>query len=1399
LYSIELQKTKCRGESNVINRRIRGQGGGIFHCKLAVGKNPIDGISEKQKERNSARITLYIPKMRRRRHIAAVILLLSALPHLLADDSSLLIQEKDNNDDVHLDLLEQQQQEHEEPIDADQEDHDVPPTADGASSPQHEDDETNQQQQQEKTEPLLRPQQQDTGVGQQNDGERLASSLEYEDPQFDKEERISDDYSSTLATDDGDTEIEIDAIDTDSESNESNGKAEIAEDLRENSDEGEYNASQTVHADGFRLPALSKIKTMEDNYPASEDKDEIHQQADYDDSSIPESETIETDDDSSEQDNSQPNEPSDSAETDYGDHKILHDHGHTHIELSETAKESLLEEVVVVGDDLGSFGSIGTTNTDEEEIEDEEVVVLENTKLAIGTTSIESIEDDDEEDVDVDADIIDSDGLVIDAELIEEEDEGSKSQNNLADDSPANPDEYKNVEITLENVTEEISDDETDGNVVTEHIGVVDDSSVDDSSIVDGHDVQVDDSGEKEHVDKSNKNEEQEVDDEDGLESSDGDEESTLLEQKEEEEKIEEEKQKIKPDDDEDDDDLTDRVSVDYASKSAGALIIEKTAEFKGTSSLITGDRDKYAIVPCSEERKQIVMSLSEDILVKEIKLANYERFSSTMKDFQVKGSHTLGKWVDLGSYEAKSGNGEQTFVLENPTWARYLKFRFLTHHGSEWYCTLSQIKVHGSNMVQGFHEQWESIEEENNEEQIEVEQPNDAIETSNGDDKEKTDADANTQDTGKEVDTDINLSNASVAPKIDPESSTENGYHDGSERGGSGPRHAQFTPYVHSKPKPLDKFRNPTAFSEIIQGKMVDEKLFSDLYNLIPHTMSNLPAQSKNDLMCKVEDSELRSVHQIGRLAMESLYSLGSRIVDDMTMMVTDDADSGTIVSPKMNEFSDEYYHKRFGSGLSSMINLNANSIINKSSTSKTESSGNAITDGSTHGTDESSSAQQTNETHEETPGEVSVTGSKSPALASKKEEPSTPAVNASVEETNDSLDLAIVKLLKDLPSAECLVNLDFAEFKNKVSATRKSTHASGSSNGGRMMEPIFKKLTDELFALQTSLSVHDQFAKMSVGCYQRVILDLALESEKLRWDQDERLRKLEEQILEPATLQMFHKVVVSLVSTIATWLRASRSYLFVTMKDVWVPKTLRYVLSKDTYEGLHNSFQTVLHYHSHASSAFRTVLDYSSQAMKTVTISLESNGWTKATTYQEFLSAWYEFLSAWSAYYDGGMTVVAIVITILFCRIIMMFSSIRRRNNNNNNKISSSSVRSTRNESSLRKSNSTTSSRTTATNIYSKERLQAPPSASKKKKSRKSKSKHRSETPASSVPIAEDVSTKHSEESIPELKDEALKKSSSSSNNNNNNNKPMNGRDARPTTNNPSVISLEEEEINK
>ena len=173
----------------------------------------------------------------------------------------------------------------------------------------------------------------------------------------------------------------------------------------------------------------------------------------------------------------------------------------------------------------------------------------------------------------------------------------------------------------------------------------------------------------------------------------------------------------VSEDEEEDDEEPKQKIQVDYASKLAGAQILEKSPTFKGASNLLTGDIDRYAIAPC-DDKKYVVIGLSEDILVKEIKLSNFERYSSHVREFQVLASQeypapSAEYWNLIGTFEAHTRNGEQTFELEEPAWARYLKFKFRSHYGAEHYCTLSQIKVHGSTMLQGFHEQWIESEKE--------------------------------------------------------------------------------------------------------------------------------------------------------------------------------------------------------------------------------------------------------------------------------------------------------------------------------------------------------------------------------------------------------------------------------------------------------------------------------------------------------------------------------------------------------------------------------------------------------------------------------------------------------------------------------------------------------------
>lgn len=82
----------------------------------------------------------------------------------------------------------------------------------------------------------------------------------------------------------------------------------------------------------------------------------------------------------------------------------------------------------------------------------------------------------------------------------------------------------------------------------------------------------------------------------------------------------------------------TNHVLKNYASRNAGAVMLESSGGSKGMGNLLLDDLDSYAISPC-EEKQWVVFGLSEDIMVRTIKIISHEKYSSLVKDFQVSDS----------------------------------------------------------------------------------------------------------------------------------------------------------------------------------------------------------------------------------------------------------------------------------------------------------------------------------------------------------------------------------------------------------------------------------------------------------------------------------------------------------------------------------------------------------------------------------------------------------------------------------------------------------------------------------------------------------------------------------------------------------------------------------------
>eukprot|EP00529_Nitzschia_sp_RCC80_P007613 CAMPEP_0113524652 /NCGR_PEP_ID=MMETSP0014_2-20120614/46328_1 /TAXON_ID=2857 /ORGANISM="Nitzschia sp." /LENGTH=1379 /DNA_ID=CAMNT_0000422773 /DNA_START=158 /DNA_END=4297 /DNA_ORIENTATION=- /assembly_acc=CAM_ASM_000159 len=578
---------------------------------------------------------------------------------------------------------------------------------------------------------------------------------------------------------------------------------------------------------------------------------------------------------------------------------------------------------------------------------------------------------------------------------------------------------------------------------------------------------------------------------------------------------------------DEDDEPISSQFSVDYASKSAGALIIDKSHDFKGTSNLLNGDKDKYAITPCEEKKKFVVLSLSEDILVKEIKLANYERFASTMKNIQVMGSQTLGTrtWFDLGNYTARPGLGEQDFAVEKPAWARYLKFKFRTHHGMEYYCTLSQIQVHGSTMVQGFHEQWELIEEENEEgestrERVDATKAQNELKDATGDlsmNETKTEG------------VDISQGEKEPTPnhtaELFPEASADASQVQADTHHGKRPTQEDIEAIAV-----LDAFASSSALFEVLQGRCVNEDLYPDMYTHLPTTLESLPRSMVRSASEKSTAMNGRNDSQYYTIRTKQLQSFTTPEVGDKDSSMIALGNTESISSPKMSEFSSNLGEKV---SPTSTFRFNFTWDIRARLTHLWNSTVGDKSNGDSQG-------QIPDPTQENGDKKIDIQSSAQPEP--KHDDISDSEIVIETSDDSSAMDQAFIRLLQDLPSAECLGNLDFSAFKAKFSSTRKKSVFSGGP-GNSVMEPIFKKLTDEIFALQTSVSVHDQFTRATIACYQRVLLDLMVEMTKMNNDSSDRITRLEEQMLE-WRLQRALNFIIDLVLRTGNW-TISKLYL--------------------------------------------------------------------------------------------------------------------------------------------------------------------------------------------------------------------------------------------------------------
>ena len=96
------------------------------------------------------------------------------------------------------------------------------------------------------------------------------------------------------------------------------------------------------------------------------------------------------------------------------------------------------------------------------------------------------------------------------------------------------------------------------------------------------------------------------------------------------------------------------KAKFNYASFDCGAVVTASNEEAKHVTSILSNAKDAYMLNPCSA-KKFVEIELCQDILITSIRLANFEYFSSMLKNFEVFGSSKYPPtWISLGAFTGK-------------------------------------------------------------------------------------------------------------------------------------------------------------------------------------------------------------------------------------------------------------------------------------------------------------------------------------------------------------------------------------------------------------------------------------------------------------------------------------------------------------------------------------------------------------------------------------------------------------------------------------------------------------------------------------------------------------------------------------------------------------------------
>lgn len=138
-----------------------------------------------------------------------------------------------------------------------------------------------------------------------------------------------------------------------------------------------------------------------------------------------------------------------------------------------------------------------------------------------------------------------------------------------------------------------------------------------------------------------------------------------------------------------------------YASPDCGAKVVAANPEATHAHAILYNS-EEYKLNPCTS-RIWFVVELCEGIQPKRIEIANYELYSSSLKDFTlaVSDRYPSRDWTYIGKFTGKDEKTIQSFDVDTEIFGKYVKVEIKSHYGSEHYCPISLFRVYGTSVFE--------------------------------------------------------------------------------------------------------------------------------------------------------------------------------------------------------------------------------------------------------------------------------------------------------------------------------------------------------------------------------------------------------------------------------------------------------------------------------------------------------------------------------------------------------------------------------------------------------------------------------------------------------------------------------------------------------------------------